>query len=453
MQSGKVQATFRIDIPQNATASGKRSAQYISPETAQMAINVEQGGVSIAGYPVTVALTPTSGGCTSTLGNTICQLTVSLEPGTYTATLTTEDANGNALSSAQSIAFTITAAADNVIPVIFSGIPRSLQIASGAQAVHGSGTSGLVLYGMSAQPVIVTALDADGNTIVGPGSPSFSASVVSGSGWSAGAPSSTTPNAIPIAPPGTNGSAAVFSVTASYPDATCAQPGAVCTSTFAIKNDIQTLFVANCGSRCPGGTGNGPVTVYAPPYTGTPTVISTGVNGAWRPALDAAGNLFVANDNNTVTEYAPPYTGAPTVISTDVSSPWALALNAAGDLFVGNYGTTMVTEYVPPYTGTPTVISADVDTPVALVLDAAGDLFAANISNGVVSEYAPPYTGSPTVIADVPAPYALALDAAGDLFVGDDFHSTVSEYAPPYTGSPTVISNAVNAPDAVLLTP
>lgn len=365
-----MQATFRIDIPQNATASGKRSAQYISPETAQMAINVEQGGVSIAGYPVTVALTPTSGGCTSTLGNTICQLTVSLEPGTYTATLTTEDANGNALSSAQSIAFTITAATDNVIPVIFSGIPRSLQIASGAQAVHGSGTSGLVLYGMSAQPVIVTALDADGNTIVGPGSPSFSASVVSGSGWSAGAPSSTTPNAIPIAPPGTNGSAAVFSVTASYPDATCAQPGAVCTSTFAIKNDIQTLFVANCGSRCPGGTGNGPVTVYAPPYTGTPTVIS-----------------------------------------------------------------------------------ADVDTPVALVLDAAGDLFAANISNGVVSEYAPPYTGSPTVIADVPAPYALALDAAGDLFVGDDFHITVSEYAPPYTGSPTVISNAVNAPDAVLLTP
>ena len=156
------------------------------------------------------------------------------------------------------------------------------------------------------------------------------------------------------------------------------------------------LFVANFNA------GNNTVTVYAPPYTGTPTTINTGVNDPQALALDAAGDLFVANINvNTVTEYAPPYIGAPTIISTAVSGPDALALDVAGDLFVANDGNFPspynVTEYAPPYTSTPTIISSGV--PKALALDAAGKLFVAN-ANNTVTLYVPPYTGaSPTTIS------------------------------------------------------
>src|ERR1700722_14642889 len=147
VQAGKAQATFRIDVPKTGAAANKRSPQYVSPATTQMAINIEQSGTSIAGYPVTVGLTPTSGGCSSTLASTYCQLTVALAPGSYTATLTTEDANNTPLSSAESIAFTITAGTNNVIPITLSGIPATLQVTSGARAIHGAATSGLTLYG------------------------------------------------------------------------------------------------------------------------------------------------------------------------------------------------------------------------------------------------------------------------------------------------------------------
>lgn len=74
----------------------------------------------------------------------------------------------------------------------------------------------------------------------------------------------------------------------------------------------QKLFAANCG--------NNTVTEYAPPYTGTPTIISNGLNCPVGLALSSSGDLFAANYNsNTVTEYAPPYTAAPTTtISTDL---------------------------------------------------------------------------------------------------------------------------------------
>lgn len=485
LQNGKAKLTFRIDVPQSSTSSLKRKPQYISPSTTQLAIDIEQGGVPVSGYPVTVALTPTSSGCSSTLSNTVCQLTVTLALGSYTATLTAEDANGTPLSSAQDIAFTVSSTSSNVVAITLSGIPSALQIASGAIAVHGSGTSGFKLYGSAPEPLIVNALDADGNVIVGLGSPTYSATLVSGSGWSAATPSSTMPNTIAITPPGINGAGATFSVTATYPDTTCSLPGAVCSATFAIKNDIQTLFVANYGGTT--------VTAYAPPYTGTPVTIN-GNQNPFSLALDAGEDLFVGNANSTVTEFAapytaltatisvsdgtqillgatgnlfvasydnsnvseftPPYTGAPTVISNATNESQCERLDSSANLFVGNLGNNTVTEYAPPYTGAPALtITTGVNGPNALALDAAGDLFVANANGNTVTEYVPPYTGAPatTISTGLNYPFRLAFDGFGDLFVANRSGNTVTEYTPPYTGTPTTISNGVQAPYALTI--
>ena len=503
MQSAKGQATFRIAVPRQATTGKTRAPRYVSPATTQLLVSLEQGDAEVPGYPVTVALSPTAAGCTSTLATTYCQLTLALTPGDYTALLTAEDVSGTPHSSAQGIPFTVTAETNNVIAIVLSGIPHALQIAAGARAMHESGAFAFTLYGPAAQPVIVTALDADGNTIVGPGSPTYSASLVTGSGWSATAPASTSPNTIAINPPGTNGSSATFSITATYSDTTCSQTGAVCTAEFTVKNDLQSLFVAN-------QTGNA-VAEYAPPYTGAATATITSVSAPYGMVLDKLGNLFVLNaGSNTVTEYAPPYTGAAaTTITIGVAAPRGLTLDGYGDLFVANaydgediYGNTVteivppytsvptvtmsvsqlenqalqtvvldasgdlfvtsqssVMEFAPPYTGGPTLISNGVNGPVALLLDGAGDLFVANYGNNTTEEFAPPYTGAPTTTITsargMNNPYALALDGAGNLFVANvsgGTGGTVTEYAAPYTGTPmTTISSGVNGPYALTL--
>jgi sugar lactone lactonase YvrE len=73
------------------------------------------------------------------------------------------------------------------------------------------------------------------------------------------------------------------------------------------------LFVCNVSNP------TGSVDVYTLPLTNSSApafTITTGVNGAEGCALDASGNLYVANINNTtVTVYAPPFSAAsaPTV--------------------------------------------------------------------------------------------------------------------------------------------
>ena len=52
------------------------------------------------------------------------------------------------------------------------------------------------------------------------------------------------------------------------------------------------------------------MTAYGAPYSGVPTTITGGQNQPVALAIDAQGNLYVANyGNSTVTEYAPPYAG------------------------------------------------------------------------------------------------------------------------------------------------
>ena len=189
-------ATIRVSIPKPRASA--RGAQYVSPATTQMTIDIEQGGVAIAGYPQTIGLTPTSTGCTSTLANTLCQLSLALAPGSYSATVTLLDSSNNALSSAQGIPFTVVAGTNNVIPLVLGGIPHAIDLTP-VNAPNTLGPSGLEVLGMQPIPIAAYATDADDNIIVGPGAPSISASVSSvssGSGIIVNSPSSTAPNTL-----------------------------------------------------------------------------------------------------------------------------------------------------------------------------------------------------------------------------------------------------------------
>ena len=448
----KTQAVFRIDIPRTGAAANKRSAQYVSPATTQMQIDIQQNSSNLPGYPITVGLTPTSGGCSSTLANTYCQLTVSLAPGSYTAYLSTEDSSNNQLSAAQGLPFTIVAGANNLIPVTLSGIPHTLQVSSAARAVHGNGASGLTLYGSASQTIAVSSLDADGNIIVGPGAPTYSASVVYGSGWSIAAPSSAAPNTMVVTPPGTNAAGATFSLSVTLADGACDINGAICSTTFTMKNDIQTLF-ANDSS-------DAEVYVLAPPYTGSPTIITCGTGNTSAIALDPAGDVFVSSQGSAVAEYSYPFSStAAATISNGILYPLALAFDHAGHLFVANYAIQTITVYAPPYTGAPTATmatSAEVGGgPSFMALDAAGDLAVTNQgSSPTVEVYAPPYTGSPTILPSTvinPRPNALTFDAAGQLFVTDVAHSVVQVFAPPFTSASETVAAGISSPVSLLI--
>ncbi|HTA40541.1 MAG TPA: hypothetical protein VK760_15755, partial [Candidatus Acidoferrales bacterium] len=237
----KIAARITLTIPRRHKRG--KHARYISPSTKSMSIDIKQNATTV--YARTFNVTPSSAGCAAVNSGTQCTISVSLAAGSYTATVGMYSgtfATGDVLSQGQNIAFTVKAAQDNDVQLVLNGIPHALTIAGADNDVYGS-AEGFTLFGTSARKVIVTATDATGNLIVGPGAPTYSTTLADGGGWTIGSTTAANPNAFSITPPGTKNSRAHVSVTANFSDDTCTQPGAVCTLNFPIDNDVQYLYV------------------------------------------------------------------------------------------------------------------------------------------------------------------------------------------------------------------
>gem|GEM_PF-815038 len=153
----KVSATFNILIPRSGARSSLRKPQYVSASTQSISIGINDA------TPVIANLTSTSPGCSSVSGGVQCTVPVSAPPGSDTFSVSTFDgpnATGNELSTA-SVTQTIVSGQDNPVNVTLDGVVAGIVLALQSTPPPEGSTATI---GIS-----VMARDADGNTIVGPG--------------------------------------------------------------------------------------------------------------------------------------------------------------------------------------------------------------------------------------------------------------------------------------------
>ncbi|MGB6986584.1 MAG: hypothetical protein WBD74_11485 [Candidatus Aquilonibacter sp.] len=429
--AAKSHVSFVISVPKATPKplSARRPA-YVSPATQSMTISVLQGSTSVLSQ--TVGLTASSSGCTSSLANVTCTLTLNLNAGSYTASITTYDGTngtGNKLSIAQNVAFTVVSNQNNIVPLGLSGIPMNI-IAMAANA---------------ANSVYVVAEDADGNFIVGSGAPTFSATKASGpSVATITQPSSTAPNTVSFAIPSTPvAGTESIAVTASYPSGqtnACASAGAVCTLATPISvNYGQTLFTDNYEDNNLLG--------YSVPFTSSTQTNSLNFAGVnyypyWGIAMNAGGTVFSWGYETPVTLVvsSPPYTSSTTVNTGLTEAYYFGAADPSGDVFIPNYPTSPTTGAIavikPPYTGTPTQLTAGVDDPYGAAIDSNNKLYVANDGSSTITVYASPYTSvSATVSSLTSAPYGLYISGS-KLYVTEDGYVDVFNLPVTSSSSP-----------------
>ncbi len=160
---------------------------------------------------------------------------------------------------------------------------------------------------------------------------------------------------------------------ASTPASTVTDAGMVSDIGVAV-DPAQNLYIANAGTgnaaACagtsqPGGGCGSNVYVYAPPYTGAPTITPNVINfpfagnsTAYRKLAVTATRLYaasVANGSGRVDAWNLPLTAASTPafsLTTGVNTPEAVAVDPAGNLYIGNLSDATVAVYNAPITAT-----------------------------------------------------------------------------------------------------
>lgn len=179
----KVNVTLRIRIPRKPHRGRQlRRPEYVSVATQSIAITAmdENGGQSRTfNQDLTPASNPHCNPATL-----ICTIALPLKVGTYTLSFATFDGllasgqpTGNELSANQDIPLTVSTGRQNTVTVSLQGIPTSIVIEpSATSTLGGTAANGYTLSKCSASPqtVNVFGADADGNVIVGAGSPTAS---------------------------------------------------------------------------------------------------------------------------------------------------------------------------------------------------------------------------------------------------------------------------------------
>ncbi|HTW86180.1 MAG TPA: hypothetical protein VMD91_19060 [Candidatus Sulfotelmatobacter sp.] len=384
-QPALAHAKLVITIPTGkTTSSGARLPRYLSPATASIAIVFTPTG-STPGGPQTfnASLTPSSSGCVSSLASTVCTLNIALSFGTYVGSFTTDDASGNALSSATNVAVTIVAGQANTIQATLGALPASYAIAS-YPGSYGATTQSVVEPVWPSSRFIVNALDVDGNVIVGPGAPTYALAL---SGHSAPnplalvQPTTTAPNAFSITASSFDGVAQTLTLTATLAGGASCGGSVACSATFT----VEPQEIVAMDSYQPAGS----ILFIAYPDMRLQLGVLAASTTAQGLVSDASGNIYFFDANSKLAMSAYPYTSS-SDLPLGLVDPTAVRLTydaGSGDIDVSDPSGFLAT--VPPYSGSSSPVSdvpnivfgANPQHNAFLVANGSGGLFAGSTSS------------------------------------------------------------------------
>lgn len=150
-------AVFQVTVP-------AKTPQYVSPNTQSISITlVSVNGSAVGGAPTIANISATAPGCSQSGGTISCTIPVPAQAGSdvYSVVMFAgTNATGATLSSGQTTA-TINPGVLNTVPVTLNGVIDSIAVSLGTTS-PAQGTAADI-------PITVTAKDATGATIVGPG--------------------------------------------------------------------------------------------------------------------------------------------------------------------------------------------------------------------------------------------------------------------------------------------
>ncbi|MGD0737565.1 MAG: Ig-like domain repeat protein, partial [Terracidiphilus sp.] len=184
------------------------------------------------------------------------------------------------------------------------------------------------------------------------------------------------------------------------------------------------------------GIGQGPQVAFLP---GTESTIGSGFNQPGGLAVDAAGNLYIADSVHDKVIKEPAGGGAPVVVDNNVSFPTGVAVDGAGNVYIADSGNNRVVMDTLTSSGyiQRTVSTSALNNPGAVAVDYNGDLFIADTFNSRIleetnSQFASSSLWTESVIPTSPlsSPGGVAVDDAGNIYIADTNNNRVLEESP-----------------------
>ena len=199
----------------------------------------------------------------------------------------------------------------------------------------------------------------------------------------------------------------------------------------------QTLTVTQAGST------------YA--QAGVVSLVSTGVNRPVGVAVDAAGNVYIADtNNNAIEEWNPATQQLTTLVSSGLNTPCGVAVDAVGNVYIADTYNNAIEEWNVSTHQVTTLVSSGLNQPSGVAVDAAGNVYIADTGNSAIKEWTASTQQVTTLVTSgLSHPEGVAVDAAGNVYIADSGNSAIEEWNASTQQVTTLVSSGLNYPRGV----
>jgi sugar lactone lactonase YvrE len=441
-------ARLTVVVPHRAV---RLHPDYVSPSSAKLVVSIDKTST-------TYGLTVQSPGCKLMQGDVTCTFQIVAAPGRNALGLKLEDAKGRVLSR-NVVSVKLTPGEETPVSVTLEAIPaRVIAVPGAGSVIEGSEKPAYHVPGLVPEPIEMEALDADGNVIVGPGSPTIATpTITTGASYAKLVSAKTTdPNAYVLEPTAgaAGGHIATISATVqSQPlgNGTHAPPVSSTTNflftpalVFGVGRFIQeySLESGNLVQQfnvCPGLC----ATTFAN------DVVSDSNGDIWISTT----SIFGISQSHVVEELPPGSLAYSTTL--DSTQAVGLAFGPSGTLYVANASggaighrtAPSITEYPQGATSpSVTINDSNITSPVAIAVDPSGNIYLAN-EDGTIPVYGPGASAPPIRTLSDPSvlfPSSMVADKTGGLYVYDDDDNDYDYYVAYFPAGSTTVSQTLN---------
>jgi sugar lactone lactonase YvrE len=209
---------------------------------------------------------------------------------------------------------------------------------------------------------------------------------------------------------------------------------------FAFPVSLPVSLVAGIGALA--GLASLPLAAQTASFVYAQTTLGSGMSQPHGVAVDAAGNLYIADSTGNQVVRIDAATGAQTTLGSGLLNPSGIAVNSAGDVFIADSSNNRVV--VVPAGGGPqlTVGASGLVTPLQIAVDASDNLYIVDNGNGRVVKVWANGTAPSVVASGLSNPQGVAVDGSGDVYIAENSGEDVLKIGPS-GGVPTKVASGL----------
>ncbi|HTQ55150.1 MAG TPA: BACON domain-containing carbohydrate-binding protein [Bryobacteraceae bacterium] len=186
------------------------------------------------------------------------------------------------------------------------------------------------------------------------------------------------------------------------------------------------------------------------PVNGVTTAAIQGLSKPFAVALDAVGNLYIADAwNNVISEWSPATQQITTLVSSGLNRPHGLAVDSQGNIYIADTYNNAIEEWNPATQQMTTLVSAGLNAPMGVAVDSAGNVYIADYGNNAVEQWNSSTSVLNTLVTGLSHPTGVAVDILGNVYIADFGNNAVRQWNAATQQLSTVLAAGLSYPNAL----